>query len=419
MLEAALRSAYPNCRLTQLGGQPRSTPAALLRLKKDGEFIRRVKVAGSLRARARAADQQVADRDGRSRSDVLVQLAIVPRRCCSSASPAVCSSSREARCRASGAPICSCATARWSRTPSCAAAWMSSTRRCSSPTSACRSAIAATCERSPRSCAPKAPRTGSSSAARRFATECSRCTGGVSQRGEGNPLPPVHSRRVRPERAGVALASAVDRLRDRAVRARRAAARAGAAGDPAPARWGGLRNAARRARPGLDPRRAAQAEHGGAGRGRAGQVQLSDRDRRRGSAARALCGDRAGPEGRRGGCRREPRSAGAHVHGAGLRPSDMRLQSARGRRAGRRDRRLRRRGAEEPVQRRRHTRFVGPLPAQRDHRRARLRSLLDAVGCGAAAVGRRGGLRLSARSRCARAGRCPSTRRYPRSSPPS
>ena len=42
MFEAALRTAYPNCRLTPLD-RPRCRRRLALRLKKDGEFIRRVK----------------------------------------------------------------------------------------------------------------------------------------------------------------------------------------------------------------------------------------------------------------------------------------------------------------------------------------------------------------------------------------
>jgi hypothetical protein len=42
MVEAGLRTAYPNCRLRQLRG-PLTTPPAVLRLKKKAEFIKRVK----------------------------------------------------------------------------------------------------------------------------------------------------------------------------------------------------------------------------------------------------------------------------------------------------------------------------------------------------------------------------------------
>ena len=70
----------------------------------------------------------------------------------------------------------------------------------------------------------------------------------------------------------------------------------------------------------------------------------------------------------------------------------------------RRDRRLRRGGAEEPLHRCGHPRILRPLSAQRDHRRAGLRPRLDAVGRGAAAVGGGGGLRVSQQRRRPRAG---------------
>ncbi|HEY1534641.1 MAG TPA: hypothetical protein VGF76_11495, partial [Polyangiaceae bacterium] len=43
MVEAALRTAYPNCRLTQAQPAVRFATSKLLRLKKDGDFTRRVK----------------------------------------------------------------------------------------------------------------------------------------------------------------------------------------------------------------------------------------------------------------------------------------------------------------------------------------------------------------------------------------
>ena len=122
-------------------------------------------------------------------------------------------------------------------------------------------------------------RDGASSAAR--ATRCRRFTRGVFAL----------------DRAGGALASALDRLHDSSLCARRASARARAALDPAPPQR--ARHAARRVRAGLDPPRAAQAEHRRARSRRAGQVQLPGGDRRRGSPPGALRGDRARPEGRR------------------------------------------------------------------------------------------------------------------------
>ena len=62
----------------------------------------------------------------------------------------------------------------------------------------------------------------------------------------------------------------------------------------------------------------------------------------------------------------------ADVHAARPRPTDVRIQPARRRRARGRDRRLRRGGAPEPLHRRGHQRLLGPLSAQRGDRRARL-----------------------------------------------
>ena len=130
------------------------------------------------------------------------------------------------------------------------------------------------------------------------------CPSPAARRGQSAAV--ISQGGLRDDRAGGDLAPAVDRLHDGAVCPQRAAACAGPAVDSAPARRGG--DAARRARAGLDPPRAAQAEHGGARRRRAGQVELPDRDRRRGPAPRALRGDRARPQGRRGRRRREPRA---------------------------------------------------------------------------------------------------------------
>ena len=132
--------------------------------------------------------------------------------------------------------------------------------------------------------------------------------------------------------AGVHLAAAVGRLPDGSVRADRLAARAGAARHLATGGRPG--HAARCPRGGLDPCGAAQAEHRGAGNGRAGQVQLPRGHRRRGPSPGALRGDRARSQGRRRGGRGEPRAGRADVHAAGLRAPDLRLQSAGGGRPG-------------------------------------------------------------------------------------
>ena len=100
-------------------------------------------------------------------------------------------------------------------------------------------------------------------------------------------------------RAGGAVAAAHRSITRRVpLRARRRCRSRRRRRDLPPGRRSG--HAARRLRAGVDPPRDAPPEHGGARHGRAGQVELPRRDRRRGPAARALRGDRARPEGRRG-----------------------------------------------------------------------------------------------------------------------
>ncbi len=77
MLEAALRSAYPNVRLTASTEPPRSTNS-LLRLKKDGEFIRRVKSLDHFEHEREPPVNRLLTVMGATRQDVLVQLAIAP-----------------------------------------------------------------------------------------------------------------------------------------------------------------------------------------------------------------------------------------------------------------------------------------------------------------------------------------------------
>ena len=78
---------------------------------------------------------------------------------------------------------------------------------------------------------------------------------------------------------------------------------------------------------------------------------------------------------------------------------DLRIQPTRRRRTRRRDRRLRGGGPQEPLHRCRHPRLLRPLPAQRDHRGARPRSQLEPVGRSPPAVRGRGRLRLPQRRR--------------------
>ena len=186
----------------------------------------------------------------------------------------------------------------------------------------------------------------------------------------GQPAAVVPQGRVRLDRAGRGVAAALDRLRDGAVCAqRRCRSRPRRRRSCARRRDG---HAARRARARLDPSRscASRTRRCRAPSSRASRATSWPPSPR--TSPRALRADRVRPQGRRGRGRGEPRAGRAHLHAAGPRPSDLWLQPARGRRSGRRDRRLRRRGAEEPVHRRRHPRLLGPVPAQRDHRGARL-----------------------------------------------
>ena len=166
----------------------------------------------------------------------------------------------------------------------------------------------------------------------------------------GQPAAVVSQGRVRLDRARADLAAAVRRLPDGPVRSQRLC------------RW-------RRRRPRSCGRRTA------AGRCamRSGAVSIHVELRKQNTAVpgtveqgkssylvatvaedlapRAMRGDRARPQGRcrRGGDQRGPERA--DVHAARPRSPDMRLQPTGGGCARRRDRRLRRRGAEEPVHR--------------------------------------------------------------------
>ncbi|MHB8234546.1 MAG: replication-relaxation family protein [Solirubrobacteraceae bacterium] len=77
MLEAALRTAYPNCRLTTYAGALPPT-SYLLRLKKDGEFIRRVKSLDHFEHEREPPVNRLLTVMGASGADALVQVAIAP-----------------------------------------------------------------------------------------------------------------------------------------------------------------------------------------------------------------------------------------------------------------------------------------------------------------------------------------------------
>ena len=299
MVEAALRTAYPNCRL-DAESQPLSPPPTVLRLKKHGEFIKRAKVLDHFAHEREPAMNRLMTVMGAGGGEAFVQVAVTPRRCCSSTTPSVSTSVARRVYRASAGTTSRYATARWSRTASCAAGWRSSIVRCSSSISVS----------SPRSRSLRADRLGatrrggrepSGRARHRRAPRRVRHLHPSGQSRRGQPVAVLAPWRVRLDRAGGHLAPALDRLLDGPLRAQRPAAwlprRRRSCVPPTG------RHAAGRARRRLDPFVDAPPEHRRSRNGRAGQVQLPRRDRRRGSAPRALRGDRARPEGgrRRGG----------------------------------------------------------------------------------------------------------------------
>ncbi|HEX3433504.1 MAG TPA: replication-relaxation family protein [Solirubrobacteraceae bacterium] len=77
MLEAALRTAYPNCRLTTTTA-PLPPTSSLLRLKKDGEFIRRVKSLDHFEHEREPPVNRLLTVMGASGANALVQVAIAP-----------------------------------------------------------------------------------------------------------------------------------------------------------------------------------------------------------------------------------------------------------------------------------------------------------------------------------------------------
>jgi hypothetical protein len=78
MAEAALRTAYPNCRLTSMEARPPLPSSSLLRLKKDMEFIRRVKSLDRFEHEREPAMNRLLTVMGACRSPVLVQFALTP-----------------------------------------------------------------------------------------------------------------------------------------------------------------------------------------------------------------------------------------------------------------------------------------------------------------------------------------------------
>jgi hypothetical protein len=78
MAEAALRTAYPNCRLKPLAGQATIESASLLRLKKDADFIRRVKAPDRFEHEREPPMNRLLTVIGACRGPAVIQLALVP-----------------------------------------------------------------------------------------------------------------------------------------------------------------------------------------------------------------------------------------------------------------------------------------------------------------------------------------------------
>jgi hypothetical protein len=78
MAEAALRTAYPNCRLTPPDDHATTEPAALVRLKKDAAFIRRVKTSDRFEHEREPPMNRLLTVIGACRGRTVVQLTLVP-----------------------------------------------------------------------------------------------------------------------------------------------------------------------------------------------------------------------------------------------------------------------------------------------------------------------------------------------------
>jgi hypothetical protein len=78
MAEAALRTAYPNCRLSPLESRPMIDCTALMRLKKSADFIRRVKTPDRFEHEREPPMNRLLTVIGACRGPAVVQLALVP-----------------------------------------------------------------------------------------------------------------------------------------------------------------------------------------------------------------------------------------------------------------------------------------------------------------------------------------------------
>jgi hypothetical protein len=78
MLEASLRSAYPNCALARSRQSPPSSPPAVLRLRKHSGFIKRVKLLDRFELAREPAMDRLITAMAACEEDVFVQLALTP-----------------------------------------------------------------------------------------------------------------------------------------------------------------------------------------------------------------------------------------------------------------------------------------------------------------------------------------------------
>ena len=184
------QAAYPNCSPAAARTPSRSGHRSVLRLKKHARVHQARQDARPLRARSRPTGQPAADGDGRLRRagvraarDDADAGAVRAFRQAPVQAPrdAPLARAQRASARARSLDGRGRRAARRPRGAAQAAVLRGSARD--------RSAIAASASESPPSCAPRARRTGSSSAVQPCATACSGCTAVGCERGEGNPLP--------------------------------------------------------------------------------------------------------------------------------------------------------------------------------------------------------------------------------------
>ena len=277
MVEAALQTAYPNCRLRPSGDRI-GVPPAVVRLKKQAEFIKRVKVLDHFEHEREPPVNRLITAMGACAEPAFVQIAMTP-------TPAVferfarrlykdhearLSRARRAHPVMRDRSMVEDAELRGGLAVQHRALFFADIRVLATRRS--DSELIAGSLRAHRA-ENRLVERGTP-----FATGGSALFRAAPAARRGQPGPRADAGRVRSHRAGGALAAAERRVRRGTVGAELAPARPGTARDPAAD--DGCRRSARRARPALDPRRAAAAERRRAGHRRAGQVELPRGERR-------------------------------------------------------------------------------------------------------------------------------------------